>query len=84
MKTEEAVELRPNTGGNMTATPFDRVLTPKQAEIISRVSRAVLRRWEREGRVRSIRTATGGHRRYLESEVIAAALGIPRERHTSW
>jgi predicted site-specific integrase-resolvase len=53
-------------------------MTPKQATEFSRVSRAVLRRWEREGKVRLLRTALGGHRRYLESELLAAMLGRRR------
>jgi predicted site-specific integrase-resolvase len=57
---------------------FDRVLTPQQATVFSRVSRKVLRRWEREGKVRQLRTAVGGHRRYLESELLAAMLGKRR------
>jgi predicted site-specific integrase-resolvase len=70
---------------------FDRVFSPQQAVAFSRVSRAVLRRWEREGRVRQLRTAIGGHRRYLESELVAAMVGRrgprvsnqPLERHGS-
>jgi DNA-binding transcriptional MerR regulator len=58
--------------------PFDRVLTPLQATVFSRVSRKTLRRWEREGKVRQLRTAVGGHRRYLESELLAAMLGKRR------
>lgn len=57
---------------------FDRVLTPQQATVFSRVTRKVLRRWEREGKVRQLRTAVGGHRRYLESELIAAMMGRKR------
>lgn len=62
----------------MKGKPFDRVLTPKEALALSRVTRAVLHRWEREGKVRQLRTSVGGQRRYLESELIAAMLGRRR------
>jgi predicted site-specific integrase-resolvase len=53
---------------------YDRVLMPKEAQELVQVSRRDLYRWEREGKVSALRTARGAHRRYLESEVIAAAL----------
>jgi predicted site-specific integrase-resolvase len=52
---------------------YDRVLSPKQAAALAFVTLKELRRWEREGKVRALKTATGAHRRYLESEVMAAA-----------
>ena len=58
----------------------DRVLSPREAAAVARVGTDILRRWEKQGIVRSLRTATGRHRRYLESEVLAAVLTEQRNR----
>lgn len=46
------------------------VLTVKRAAAILRVSTSCVRLWEKEGRIRSVRTP-GGHRRYCRADVEA-------------
>jgi hypothetical protein len=69
---------------NKNLPVYDRVLSPKQAAAIADVTRKELRRWEREGKVSALKTATGAHRRYLESEVMAAAMRRKPYVATPW
>jgi excisionase family DNA binding protein len=46
------------------------LLTPSQVAVMFRVNPATVARWEKEGKLTSIRTS-GGHRRYREDEVRA-------------
>jgi excisionase family DNA binding protein len=48
----------------------ERLLTPAEVATMFRVDPKTVTRWARDGRLTAIRTL-GGHRRYLESEVLA-------------
>ena len=54
----------------MSALPIN-TLTPKEFADRVNVSTSSLRRWEREGVIKSIRTASG-HRRFSENDIIVA------------
>lgn len=58
----------------MTATeatrPISALLTPAEVAAAFRVDPKTVTRWARAGKLTSIRTL-GGHRRYLESEIVA-------------
>lgn len=47
----------------------DRLLTPAEVAAMFRVDPKTVTRWARDGRLTAVRTL-GGHRRYLESEVL--------------
>ena len=47
----------------------ERLLTPAEVAAMFRVDPKTVTRWARDGRLTAIRTL-GGHRRYLESEVL--------------
>jgi excisionase family DNA binding protein len=57
---DEAGQKRPAT---------DRLLTPAEVASMFRVDPKTVTRWARDGRLTAVRTL-GGHRRYLESEVL--------------
>ena len=46
-----------------------RLLNIKQVSIILGVSKSTLRRWEKEGKIKSFRTL-GNHRRYDKDEIL--------------
>jgi len=48
----------------------ERLLTPAEVAAMFRVDPKTVTRWARDGRLTAMRTL-GGHRRYLESEVLA-------------
>jgi len=48
----------------------ERLLTPAEVAAMFRVDPKTVTRWARDGRLTAVRTL-GGHRRYLESEVLA-------------
>jgi excisionase family DNA binding protein len=48
----------------------ERLLTPAEVASMFRVDPKTVTRWARDGRLTAVRTL-GGHRRYLESEVLA-------------
>ena len=56
----------------------DRLLTPAEVAAMFRVDPKTVTRWARDGRLTAVRTL-GGHRRYLESEV----LGLLRAARTA-
>ena len=47
----------------------ERLLTPAEVAAMFRVDPKTVTRWARDGRLTAVRTL-GGHRRYLESEVL--------------
>jgi excisionase family DNA binding protein len=47
-----------------------RLLTPAEVAAMFRVDPKTVTRWARDGRLTAVRTL-GGHRRYVESEVLA-------------
>jgi excisionase family DNA binding protein len=53
-----------------TVPDSERLLTPAEVAAMFRVDPKTVTRWARDGRLTAIRTL-GGHRRYLESEVLA-------------
>jgi len=55
-------------GGDQGGT--DRLLTPAEVAAMFRVDPKTVTRWARDGRLTAVRTL-GGHRRYLEAEVLA-------------
>src|SRR5215470_3352430 len=62
--------------------PDNRLLTPAEVAAMLRVDPKTVTRWARAGKLSSIRTP-GGHRRYIESEVLGflgswAAGNLPR------
>jgi len=57
----------------------DRLLTPGEVAQLFRVDPKTVTRWAKSGRLSSIRTL-GGHRRYRESELIAAMNANAEER----
>lgn len=60
--------------------PNERLLTPAEVAAIFRVDPKTVTRWANAGKLRAVRTL-GGHRRYIESEVRALALGqLPQQR----
>ena len=48
----------------------ERLLTPAEVAAMFRVDPKTVTRWARDGRLTAIRTL-GGHRRYLETQVLA-------------
>lgn len=63
----------PNTGGwddRPTLAETERLLTPAEVAAMFRVDPKTVTRWARDGRLTAVRTL-GGHRRYLESQVLA-------------
>jgi excisionase family DNA binding protein len=59
------------SGGDATALPEpERLLTPAEVASMFRVDPKTVTRWARDGRLTAVRTL-GGHRRYLQSEVLA-------------
>lgn len=48
----------------------ERLLTPAEVAAMFRVDPKTVTRWAKDGRLTAVRTL-GGHRRYLESEVLA-------------
>jgi excisionase family DNA binding protein len=48
----------------------ERLLTPAEVASMFRVDPKTVTRWARDGRLTAVRTL-GGHRRYLESQVLA-------------
>jgi excisionase family DNA binding protein len=57
--------------GDATALPEpERLLTPAEVAAMFRVDPKTVTRWAKDGRLTAVRTL-GGHRRYLESEVLA-------------
>ena len=66
----------------MSTKPFgaDQLLTPAEVAAMFRVDPKTVTRWARSGKVSSIKTL-GGHRRYLESEILSLmAEKIPEQR----
>jgi excisionase family DNA binding protein len=58
-------------GGADSSLPEpERLLTPAEVASMFRVDPKTVTRWARDGRLTAVRTL-GGHRRYLESEVLA-------------
>jgi excisionase family DNA binding protein len=62
------------TGGGENDRPAlpetERLLTPAEVASMFRVDPKTVTRWARDGRLTAVRTL-GGHRRYLESQVLA-------------
>jgi len=57
--------------GDRRALPeTERLLTPAEVASMFRVDPKTVTRWARDGRLTAVRTL-GGHRRYLESQVLA-------------
>ncbi len=54
--------------------PAPRLLTPAEVASMLRVDPKTVTRWALQGRLQSVRTP-GGHRRYLETEVMAYVNG---------
>ena len=52
----------------------ERMLTPKEAAALANVSTRTLRRWEDEGLIHGVKTATG-NKRYAESSILEAMNG---------
>lgn len=50
----------------------DRLLTPGEVAAMFRVSSKTVTRWARAGKIPAVRTL-GGHRRFRESEILAAS-----------
>ena len=61
--------------------PSNPLLTPAEVAAAFRVDPKTVTRWAKAGKLNSIRTL-GGHRRYLEADVIAIISGGPRS--DSW
>lgn len=53
-----------------TLAENERLLTPAEVAAMFRVDPKTVTRWARDGRLTAVRTL-GGHRRYLESQVLA-------------
>lgn len=63
----------PSGGGRDYAPALpapERLLTPAEVAAMFRVDPKTVTRWAKDGRLTVVRTL-GGHRRYLESEVVA-------------
>lgn len=57
--------------GDAAALPEpERLLTPAEVAAMFRVDPKTVTRWAKDGRLTAVRTL-GGHRRYLESQVLA-------------
>ncbi len=63
----------PTTQAGHSANPL---LTPAEVAAAFRVDPKTVTRWAKAGKLNSIRTL-GGHRRYLEAEVLAKLASIP-------
>jgi excisionase family DNA binding protein len=62
-----------NDGGRVNRPAMaetERLLTPAEVAAMFRVDPKTVTRWARDGRLTAVRTL-GGHRRYLESQVLA-------------
>jgi excisionase family DNA binding protein len=62
-----------NAGGGVArpaVSETERLLTPAEVAAMFRVDPKTVTRWARDGRLTAVRTL-GGHRRYLESQVLA-------------
>lgn len=59
---------------------MESILTPSQAASVLAMHPETLRRWEENGRIKSQRTP-GGHRRYLESDVLKLKAEIESGKH---
>jgi excisionase family DNA binding protein len=57
-------------------SPSNLLLTPAEVAAAFRVDPKTVTRWAKAGKLSSIRTL-GGHRRYLEAEVMAIISGGP-------
>lgn len=75
----DAETTGPRPAGGVTGSTEDdrrplpdneRLLTPAEVAAMFRVDPKTVTRWARDGRLTAVRTL-GGHRRYLESEVLA-------------
>jgi excisionase family DNA binding protein len=63
----------PGNGGQddrLALPETERLLTPAEVASMFRVDPKTVTRWARDGRLTAVRTL-GGHRRYLESQVLA-------------
>ena len=56
-------------GDAETTGAAERLLTPAEVAAMFRVDPKTVTRWARDGRLTAVRTL-GGHRRFLESEVL--------------
>jgi excisionase family DNA binding protein len=56
-------------GSHKPLSDAERLLTPAEVAAMFRVDPKTVTRWARDGRLTAVRTL-GGHRRYLESEVL--------------
>jgi excisionase family DNA binding protein len=56
--------------------PMNALLTPAEVAAAFRVDPKTVTRWAKAGKLSSIRTL-GGHRRYLEAEVLEKLASIP-------
>lgn len=68
---------------SQAARPSSALLTPAEVAAAFRVDPKTVTRWAKSGKLNSIRTL-GGHRRYLESEVLAKLSdtdGLEEPRH---
>jgi excisionase family DNA binding protein len=61
---------RGNQGDHRLIPDTERLLTPAEVAAMFRVDPKTVTRWARDGRLTAVRTL-GGHRRYLEAEVLA-------------
>jgi excisionase family DNA binding protein len=61
---------------NPTKPPSNPLLTPAEVAAAFRVDPKTVTRWAKAGKLSSIRTL-GGHRRYLEADVMAILSGGP-------
>ena len=55
------------------------LLTPQEVSVLFKCDPKTVTRWAKAGRLTSVRTP-GGHRRYLETEVLALRNGTLQER----
>ena len=70
---------------SQAARPSSALLTPAEVAAAFRVDPKTVTRWAKSGKLNSIRTL-GGHRRYLESEVLdklSDITGLEEPRHWS-
>ena len=61
--------------------PAKPLLTPAEVAAAFRVDPKTVTRWAKTGKLTSIRTL-GGHRRYLEAEVLAKLASLPGGHET--
>jgi excisionase family DNA binding protein len=75
---KQLVEIEEKENKTVPAFQASTLLTPAEVAAAFKVDPKTVTRWAKAGKLNSIRTL-GGHRRYLEAEVLAKLASPPEE-----